>query len=211
MNTRKKNVGLPPGAVVFTGQQKVEQARIHYLQYASDSCLEEELDVEKRQTFPASPVDMVDWYDVRGLHDDALIERIGKTYEIHPLVLEDIPDVNQRPKFEEHTGGIFVTIKALSFDQESERVQQEHVAVYCKAGLVISFQETNSDLFAEVRRRINEGYGRIRRKRGDYLAYALLDAITDNYFLVLEAVEDRIEELEEKLLDEPEANDKTRI
>lgn len=211
LSKRKKNVGLPPGAVVFTGQQKVEQVRIHYLQYTNDTCREDELDMEKRLAFPDSPDDMVDWYDVRGLHDGAVIERIGKTYAIHPLVLEDIPDVHGRPRFEEFAEGLFVTIKALSFDDATDRIHQEHVAIYLKAGLVLSFQETDSDLFAEVRRRINEGYGRIRRKGGDYLTYALLDAVTDNYFVVLEAVEDRIEALEERLLDNPDSGDKTRI
>ena len=208
---KRKKIGLPPGSVVFTGQKKVEKVLIEYLQYDADKLSEKSLDNQKSIVFNQSSDEQVDWYDIRGLHDTNLLETIGKMFEIHPLVLEDIAEINQRPKFEEYEKGIFIIIRALDFDKEKLKVKTEQIALFFRRGLLFSFQETESDIFATIRNRIQVGHGRIRRKGADYLAYAILDAITDNYFQVLDKVEEAVEEIEDSILNNPDTKVKARI
>lgn len=200
MKEKRKSAGLPPGSVVFTGSQKVEKISIHYLQYDGEFLAEKDFDNHAKTTFHQSVPERIDWYDIRGLHDTQLIETIGKTFDVHPLVLEDIVDVEQRPKFEEYEKGIFIIIRALAFDQVNEVINTEQIGIYFRKGLVLTFQETESDLFLLARQRVQRGRGRIRGRGADYLVYALLDVIVDHYFVMLEKVDDVIESLENELL-----------
>ncbi len=200
MKEKRKSAGLPPGSVVFTGSQKVEKISIHYLQYDADFLAEKNFSNQTKITFHQSAPERIDWYDIRGLHDTELIETIGKTFDVHPLVLEDIVDVEQRPKFEEYEKGIFIIIRALAFDQVNEVINTEQIGIFFRKGLVLTFQETESDLFLLARQRVQRGRGRIRGRGADYLVYALLDVIVDHYFVMLEKVDDVIESLEHELL-----------
>ena len=208
---KTKKVGLVPGSVVFTGNQKVEKVFIHYLQYDAQGLKEKTLDNHDTITFHQSAENQVDWYDLRGLHDTHLIEQLGKTFNIHPLVLEDIADVNQRPKFEEYLKGNFIILRALAFDKTTLEVKTEQVGVYFSKGLLISFQENDSDLFAAVRKRVLSGRGKVRLRGTDYLAYALVDNVVDHYYVILDQLEEVIESLEEKLLETPDHTIKGKI
>ena len=208
---KRKKAGLPPGSVVFTGNQKVEKVFIHYFQYDPENLIEDAFDNHKEIIFNPSPDEKVDWYDIRGLHDTQLIELLGKTFEIHSLVLEDVADIHQRPKFEEYTNGNFIVLRALAFDKEIREVTTEQVALYFRKGFLISFQEAETDLFLAVRNRIQSGKGKVRHRGADYLSYALLDNIVDNYYVVLDDVEQVIEVLEDKLLSEPDGSIKEGI
>lgn len=211
MSNRRKKIGLAPGSVIFTGDRKVDKVLIHYMQYDEENSIDKEIDSHSENIFNASPLDKVNWYDVRGIHDTKLIELFGKNFSIHPIVLENIVDVNQRPKFEEYDKGIFIALRALSFNKKKNEVQKEHVVIYFNNGLIITFQETESDLFEAVRKRILSSSLRIRQRETDYLAYALLDVIVDKYYIVLEEMEDVIENLEEKMLVEQNIKDKNKI
>jgi magnesium transporter len=209
--SNKRKIGLPPGSVVYTGNKDAEHVEVHYMQYDEAFLQEKILNNREDIVLNESPEDKVDWYDLRGIHDTALIEKLGSAFGIHTLILEDVSDTYQRPKFEEYDNGIFVIIKALSFDKNSNTVAREHVSIFFKKGFVVSFQETESDLFDAVRKRIHSGKGRVRQRGADYLAYALLDVLVDNYFLVLEAIEERVEALETKLMDDPTSSSKSEI
>jgi|TARA_B110000908_G_C10202333_1_gene425958 magnesium transporter len=211
MSNHRKKIGLAPGSVIFTGDRKVDKVLIHYMQYDEENSIDKEIDSHSENIFNASPLDKVNWYDVRGIHDTKLIELFGKNFSIHPIVLENIVDVNQRPKFEEYDKGIFIALRALSFNKKKNEVQKEHVVIYFNNGLIITFQETESDLFEAVRKRILSSSLRIRQRETDYLAYALLDVIVDKYYIVLEEMEDVIENLEEKMLVEQNIKDKNKI
>nr|WP_299169519.1 magnesium/cobalt transporter CorA [uncultured Allomuricauda sp.] len=211
MNRLRKKTGLAPGSVVFTGNRKVDKVLIHYLQYDGNSLLEKEIDSHSKNELKQSPVDKVDWYDVRGLHDTELVKFFGNNFDIHPLVLEGVVDTYQRPKFEEYDKGNFITLRALSFDKNRVEIIKEHVSIYFNEGFIITFQETESDLFEAVRKRITSSSGRIRQRGADYLAYALVDALVDYYYVVLEEIEEVIEGLEEKMLVELDIKDKTKI
>ena len=208
---RTKNTGLPPGSVVFTGNKKVEKILIHYLQYDSEALEEKVIDSHEANIFHQSPEDKVDWYDMRGIDSD-LIQLIGQTFDIHPLILEDVADVHQRPKFEEeYDKGIFISLRALQFDNATNKIHTEQVTLYFCKGFIATFQENESDLFDFVRQRIQAGKGKIRQRGSDYLAYAIVDVIVDNYFLVMEEIESVIEGLEETLIEDEDANIKGEI
>lgn len=211
MNLRRKSHKTIPGSVIYTGNKLLEKVLVHHLKYDSTTVQDLVLDSHGKTIFAPSEENIVDWYDVRGMQNTELIEKVGSTFGIHPLILESIVDVNQRPKFEENDKGIFITIRALSFDKEKREVGKEHVAIYLRKGLVISFQETSSDLFEDVRDRVLSSKGRIRQKNADYLVYALLDSLIDNYYVVLDSFESVIEEVEDDVMDDDHNDVKSNI
>ncbi len=196
---KNSKVGLPPGTVTFTGDQKVEKTLIHKLRYN-----DQELTRSKLNGFDDSEftdiADSVDWFDLVGIHDVELIKKIGNKFDIHQLVLERIVDPYQRSKFEEFNSGLFFLFKSISFDKETTNIQLEQVSIYFTEEVLLSFQEKETDLFVNVRGRIANSYGKIRNKKADYLAFAILDVIVDSHFLLLEQVNTEIELLEERLL-----------
>ncbi|MCB0650094.1 MAG: magnesium/cobalt transporter CorA [Saprospiraceae bacterium] len=208
---RNKKPGLPPGSVVFTGNRKVEKILLHFLQYDATFIEEKELDNHSNIPFQVSTDEKVNWYDIRGIHDTQLIELIGQSFDIHPLILEDIADTHQRPKFDEYESGVFIVIQALAFDQETRQVAREQVAIFFRKGLIVTFQERAEDLLEPVRHRLKGGKGKMRQKGTDYLAYAILDTIVDNYYIVLDNIEDTIETLEEKIVEGQETDSKGEI
>lgn len=207
---KSKSLGLPPGSVVFTGKRRMEEVQIQHLSFDKDE-LKSSLLAASEFSFVQEKDHLIDWYDIRGMHDTELIESIGKAYRIHPLALESIPDIHQRPKFDEYERGILISCKALKFDVDTRKLETEHVALYFRHGLVFTFQETKSDLFLHLRQRITAAKGRVRQRGADYLAYALLDVLVDHYFITLEGVESCIEDLEERLLDDHTSIHKTEI
>lgn len=211
MNNTNKQAGLPPGSIVFTGDKKIEEVGVNYLKYDSKT-IEMKSARNEIKTLLYPPDDTkVEWYDFRGVHDTDLIHEVGKAFEIHPLILEDVSDVHQRPKFEEYSNDGFMIIKALAFDKTIKKVSIEQVAIFFRKGLVITFHEEGTDLFQSIRKRIEHSKGRIRHSGADYLAYALIDAVVDNYFIVLEDIEDEIELLEDLILESHEEAHKARI
>ncbi|MEO1435211.1 MAG: magnesium/cobalt transporter CorA [Bacteroidota bacterium] len=195
----KVEVGLPPGTIRFSGNQKVDKIQIHFLTFNGVQVEENTLDNHEDIDFIEPNPDRITWYDIRGLHDTELIESIGSAYQLHPLILEDIADTFQRPKFEDYDTGLFFILRALTFSVEEKRFLTEQVAIYAKPGLVLTFQETASDLFTLVRKRIQASKGRIRERGVDYLMYALIDVMVDHYFLVMDAFETVLEDVEDRL------------
>lgn len=196
----KKTLGLAPGTVVFTGNRKVEQIKIHYLAYNEQEMNFQDLDNQSLANFHQADPNFIQWYDVRGLHDADLITAIGQIFVVHPLSLEDTVDTFQRPKVDEYENQLFVTLKALSFSKEKKQLQTEHVSLLLGTDFILSFQEDSDDLFHSVRTRLEKSSGRIRKRQADYLLYALMDSIIDQYYLVLEALEDEMEALESDII-----------
>lgn len=193
---KRRKTGLPPGTVVFTGKQKVEKIDVHYLAYNTNTLEEQVIDNQQTHNIYAPDPTLVQWYDVRGLHDATLITEIGNVFGVHALVLEDIVDVNQRPKFEEVENNIFVVIKDIKFNRESQKVVTEQIAFFVGEGYLLSFQEDADDNFVAIRERLQLARGRVRQRGADYLLFALLDLTIDNYFLALDEVGEVIEEIE---------------
>jgi magnesium transporter len=199
---QSKKAGLPPGTLVFTGERKLETARITIIDYDENTFQERQVD-RVEECFPFKTTPTVTWINIDGLHEVKIIEEIGAHFGLHPLTLEDILHTGQRPKFEDLDGYLFVVLMMLRYDNESQTVLAEQVSLVLGSNFVVSFQENIGDVFEQIRDRIRNSKGRIRKLGADYLMYTLLDAVVDNYFGILEKLGEKIESLEEELVDDP--------
>lgn len=197
---KRKKAGAPPGSVVFTGQRKVEKVLMHFMKYNAEEIEESDLDNRQLPEFDLQDEAFVKWYDIRGLHDTELLQLSADRLKLHPLVMEDVADVNQRPKLDEYPDHILIQIRALAWT--NQKVTTEQVSIVLNKQVVFSFQEDGTDLFEKVRDRLINKSGRFRTRKADYLAYVLIDTTVDHYFFVLDALEEEIEKLEEKILRE---------
>jgi magnesium transporter len=193
---RKKSqkAGLPPGTLVHTGDRKVEKATISLISYDHSSASEikpKSLD----ECTPRLEEGAVTWLNITGVHDLDIIQRAGKIFELHPLLMEDIVSTDQRPKMEDYENYAYVTLKMLYFGKNDTEIAGEQVSIILGKNYVLTFQEREGDVFDPVRERIKSGKGKIRNLGSDYLAYALIDAVVDNYFIILEKIGERLEEL----------------
>jgi magnesium transporter len=197
-----KKIGLSPGTLVHIGKKKIEKVRIRLIDYDEARVQEKEVKAIE-ECFPFKDLPTVTWVNVDGLHDIEVMEKIGKHFGLHPLVLEDILNTDQRPKIEDFDDYIFVVLKMLYFDEDQEEVRAEQISIILGSNFVLSFQERVGDIFNPLRERIRSGKGRVRKMGSDYLAYALLDSIVDHYFVVLEKLGEKIEDMEEELVSNP--------
>jgi magnesium transporter len=200
MESSQNKTGAPPGTIVYFGEERTDKVKITLIEYNETDILEKDFYDLDECLNHVNPT-MVKWINVDGIHDVKLIEKIGKKFNIHPLTLEDIANTNQRPKFEDFDNYVVSIMKMIYYTKE---LNSEQLCVVLMEGMVISFQEAEGgDAFDLIRTRIRQGKGRIRRMGADYLAYALIDAVVDCYFNILEKIGDRIEVLEEELIEDP--------
>lgn len=198
----KKKPGAAPGTLVFTGESRAGEVGLRLIDYR-DGELEERYPATVEECLPFKSRPTVTWLNLDGLHDVAVIGRIGEEFGLHPLVVEDLLHAGQRPKLEEFDAYLFLVLRALTWDEERNEVAEEQLGLILGENFVLSFQERPGDVFDPVRERIRGGKGRLRQRGPDYLAYALMDAIVDHYFIVLERLGERIDDLEQDLIDEP--------
>ena len=199
---RSEKVGLRPGSLVHVGDEKPSEARITVIDYDREQLHESEIrKVEECLTFRDKPT--VTWINVDGVNDAQILEKIGECFGLHPLILEDIMNTDQRPKVEDFGNYMYVVLKMLHYDNEKSDVVTEQVSIILGSGFVISFQEREGDVFNPIRDRVRTARGLIRKMGPDYLTYALIDAIVDNYFLILERLGEKIEYIEDELVTKP--------
>jgi magnesium transporter len=184
------------------GEKKAEKVRISIIDYDERQFEEKEAKTVE-ECFPFKDKPTVTWINVDGLHEVKVIEQLGKHFSLHPLLLEDILHTEQRPKMEDFGEYLFFVLKMLYLEEGRHEILAEQVSLILGSNFVISFQEREGDVFKYVRERIRNSKGRIRKVGADYLAYALIDAIVDNYFIILERLGETIEELEEELVTNP--------
>ena len=199
-----KKAGLSPGTLIHIGEKKTEQVKMQVIDYDDEHLEEKDLDlasIEDCLHLKDSPT--VSWINIDGIHQVDVIKEIGKIFSLHSLILEDILNTEQRPKIDDLEDYIFVVLKMLSYDSDQNQLRMEQISLVLGKNFVLSFKENTVDVFGPVRDRIRKAKGRIRKMGPDYLAYALLDAIVDNYFLVLEKLGEEIESLEEDLVSHP--------
>lgn len=199
IKSKPKQIGLPPGSLIYTGEKIAGEVKITLIEYKDDLLREKTVD-NFEEIGKTKEKETISWINVDGLNDVSLLEQFGNYFEIHPLVLEDILNTSQRPKFEEHDEHLFVVQNMLYYDEERQMVTTEQVSLVVGKNYILSFQETIGDVFEGVRERIRKGKGKIRKNGADYLAYALIDAVVDSYFHVLEKISEDIEELEEEII-----------
>lgn len=199
LKDKQNSKGAAPGSLIFIGQQKMENSRIRVTQYNTEYIKEGELKkLDKIGEYLSD--DHVTWISIHGLQDTTLIAQIGEKFDISSLILEDILNTDERPKFIEDDTHLFVILKSLSFNPENCKFQIDQISLIVGENYLISIQETETDYFEDVSRRLNSGMGKIRSYSPDYLCYTLIDTIVDGYILNIEKMGNVIEEQEKRLL-----------
>ncbi len=199
---RSRKAGLPPGTLVHIGEERIAGAKITVMDYDEDHLQEKQIQMIE-EVFPLKDKPTATWINICGIHQVDIIEKIGTYYNIHPLNLEDIVNTGQRPKAEDFDEYLYIVLKMLHWEQNSQKVTAEQISLILGDNFLISFQESEGDVLEPVRDRIRKARGRIRRSGCDYLAYTIVDAIVDHYFLILEKLGERMEDLEEELMKDP--------
>ncbi|MFH1672967.1 MAG: magnesium/cobalt transporter CorA [Pseudomonadota bacterium] len=197
-----KKIGLPPGTPVYIGEKKDERVRMSLVDYDEAHFQEKEL-TNIEESFPLKETPTVTWINIDGIHQPEIIETIGKHFDIHPLIIEDIVHTGQRPKMQDLEDHLFVVLKMLSYNEATNEIETEQVSIILGPHFVISFQEREGDIFNALRERMRNGKGRVRKKGPDYLAYCIMDAIIDHYFIILEKLGERIEDIQDALITNP--------
>jgi len=200
---RSVKSGLPPGSLVHIGDKSDASARISLIGYSPEGV--EERNFEQIDDYLLNPCNCdVVWVNVEGVHDVELIRQLGEKHSFHPLVLEDIVNTVQRPKIEDYGEYLFIVLKMLKPTEDGE-FSSEQISIILGPDYLFTFQEdVAGDTFDSVRGRIRGGKGKIRGMGADYLAYALIDAIVDGYFSILEGFGERIVDVEEELALSPD-------
>jgi magnesium transporter len=204
MAVRKRSFksGLPPGSLVHVGEDKRIESRVTVLDYSPTHFTEKlQPKIEECYVFRDQPT--ITWINVDGLHDTSIIEKLGACFGLHPLILEDILNTEQRPKTEDYESYIYIVLRMLSYDGEKAGLKSEQVSLVLGHNFVLSFQEDIGDVWDPIRDRLRNNKGRIRKEGSDHLAYSLMDAVVDNYFTIMEKLGEDVEDIEEELISAP--------
>ena len=208
---RSKKAWMAPGTLVHIGEKTVDITGVTVIDYSETELREETLH-KIEECFLLKDKPTVTWINLEGIHDIPLIEKLGACYQIHPLTLEDILNTDQRPKIDDMENYIFIVLKMLHYNDQGTDIVSEQVSLILGNNFVFSFQEgLKGDVFEPLRQRIRGSKGKIRKMGADYLAYAMLDGIVDNYFAVLEKLGEQIELLEEEVVTDPKPETLQRI
>lgn len=200
MSNRFRKLGAPPGTVQYSGVHSGPRIKITLIEFTEKDYFEKEY-YDLSECLANVREDMTKWINVEGVHNTELIEKIGKIYNIHPLTLEDIVHVEQRPKYEDYEHYLLAIMKMIHY---KDKVEAEQLSLILVNKTVISFQEPHGgDAFDIIRLRLRQAKGRIRKHGADYLLYALMDAVVDYYFHAIEKIGDKIAKIEEEIIREP--------
>ncbi len=197
---RSKKTGLSPGTLIHIGEKKAETTTIALFNYSSQQCDERVVTTPNELQPPLD--ETVTWVNVGGVHKVDMLEVFGKQFGLHPLLLEDIANTDQRPKLDDYETYLFLVMKMLTMTERGD-ILFEQVSFVLGRNYVLSFQEDATDVFQPVRDRLRGGKGRLRQNGSDYLLYSLVDAVVDQYFSVLEALGEKIELLQERVMADP--------
>ena len=200
---RKKQAGLPPGTLVHTGIKKIDTVLIDITEYSEEKFDEKKIE-NIEDTFRLRDSDLTSWINICGLHDTSVLEKVGGHFKIHSLVLEDVLNTDQRPKLDDYETFLYCVLKSIEFDETAGEITSEQVSFVLGKKWLITFQERMPDCFEPIRDRLIKSKGRIRKSGVDYLMYALIDLVVDNYFSVLEKIGDSIQTIEDELIGDPQ-------
>lgn len=195
---RQEAAGKMPGALIHLGSKKIEKTQIRLIRYNIDQVTEPEPE-RLEDCMPYLTKDAVGWINIDGLHDATLIQKLGELFNIHSLLLEDMLNTDQRPKIVETENLLIIILKVLEYDEKKKKLNSEQISLMLNDSYLISLQEEEGHYFDPIRERIRKNGGRLRRKGADYLAYALLDTIIDNYLTNIELLGDMIEKTESRI------------
>lgn len=201
---RSRKAGLPPGSLIHIGEKKTEEVKIAIIEY-DEAHFHEQTARSVEECFPFKDKNRstVAWINIDGIHEGEILGKLGEGFGLHPLIVEDIMNTDQRPKCEDFDAYYYVVLKMLHCNGKDGEIISEQVSLILGSNFVISFQERAGDIFRGIMDRVRMNKGRIRKMGADYLAYCLLDAIVDNYFIIMETLGEKIESLEDELVSNP--------
>jgi len=193
--------GMPPGSLIHIGKIMTDSVTVQMTEFTADSAVSKKIDDIAAFSIPDDHASR--WLEVKGLHETEVIESLGRSLKISPLVLEDVLNTEHRPKFDTHDGVLFLTLKAFSLSDRKE-IQSEQASFILGKGFLISFQESAHNWFDPVKASMTNPAGKIRLRGVDYLLYSLVDVIIDRYYAVIEEIGDQLEELEDRIFENPD-------
>jgi magnesium transporter len=206
-----KKIGMPPGSLIYLGDMDadislMDNPTVTLVAYDSSDLTERALSADELAAFKLSDYSNAGkklWLNIHGVHNAALIKQVGNIFNLHPLVLEDILNTEQRPKIDEFDDYVFLEARSFKYDKDSLLMDSEQISFVLGRDYLLTFQERSTGIFEPVRARMRVAGAHIRDLDVDYLAYALLDSVVDRYFSVLDDVGEASETLEELLLSSP--------
>jgi magnesium transporter len=198
----RKEIGLSPDELVFRGKKKLDNVLLRIIDYDADK-LEESAVNKVKEVLKFTKKPTVTWFNVDGLHNLEIMEEITTAFGFDKLIIADVMDTQRRPSVQEYSNCISISIKMLQQNEETGKISSENLSLLITDSVLISFQEKKGDVFEPVRERIRNQKRRIRAGGTDYLAYALIDIVVDNYIYIVGVLGEKIETLEETLLQEP--------
>lgn len=197
---RKRKTGLPPGSLIHVGDIKIARPEISLMEYDAAQLLERKFQsIDELRHYQSSKSTL--WLNVYGLHEPDVLADIGRRFNLHPLVMEDVLHTEQRPKVDDYGDYLYLVTHFFAYDPETMRLSSDQVSIVIGRNFVLTFQERPTGCFDPIRERLRSDKGQIRKYAADYLAYSLLDAVVDRYFVVLDQLSERIESLEDDVVE----------
>lgn len=198
----KSDIGQSPYELKFKGKKRSDHVMLRVIDFDPNELLEIQLN-EFREIQQFLDTDTVTWLNVDGLHDSSLIQQIGEVFQLDHMMLSDVLDTEQRPKVQEYDDYIYISMKMMHYDEVKNELHKEKLSLVLAKNLLISFQERHGDVFDPIRERIRKHKRKIRNSGTDYLAFALIDTVIDNYIYIISTIGEKIEKLEDELIDNP--------
>lgn len=202
IKARVRKVGMPPGSLVPSIERKADKIQVTVFDYNAEKLVEHQ-NASLQKCLQFLQTSAVTWINICGIDDIQTIELVGRRFGLHPLLLEDIMSSGQRSKLDDYKDTLYIVVKMLTYNEEKQQVEDEQVSLVLGKNYLISFLESKNNIFAPIYDRLRPQNSRIREKGADYLCYALIDCLVDNYFLILEKVDGKLERLEEELIQQP--------
>ncbi len=210
LKSKKELIGISPDDILFKGEKKIEKSRLRFIDYNSQDLREVELR-DIGESVELMNQDNTSWINVDGLHDTDIMTDVSKQFQIEAYIIAEVLETHKRPKFHEYDDYIMMSTKMLQFNEEKQKIFSENLSIIINDNLLISFQERVGDCFDPVRERIRKNRKRIRNSGPDYLAFALLDVVVDNYIHTISLLGEKIEELDDELIKNPSTTSLEKI
>lgn len=196
---KKEAIGLSPDAITFRGDKKIDYVRLRIIDYDHENLKENEIK-GLHEAKQYNSTNTTSWLNIDGLHDENIMNELAESFLIDPVIISEVMNTHGRPKIREYDDCIFISLKMMYYNEEQNEITEENLSLILKEHLLISFQEKPGDVFEPVRNRIRKNKKLIRGSGPDFLAFSLIDVVIDNYIQIISKVGDKIEEIEEKLI-----------
>ena len=202
LKTKKENIGLPPDAIQLIGEKKSDYIRLRLFDFDPNHIEEREVkNIKEVTTFEKQ--NTTSWFNIDGLHDDKIMQEIAGSFDLSSYIISDIMNTHARPKIQEYDNCIYISVKMLQYDETNKEISSENLVLILKENILLTFQEKVGDVFEPIRERLRKNRKRIRSSGPDYLAFSILDVVIDNYIYIISRIGEKIEDLDDELINNP--------